>query len=76
MIWDGTSPLHPEHEVAYRGWPKKRVAIDCFRYAGMEWPIAAMKNGVESLHLADGRYYREDGPHRFDLIPLQQEPAK
>lgn len=73
MIWNGTDPLEPDHEVAYRGWPTERVTIEAI---GSETVFAKGKDGCFA-HNLDGTFSRFFRNHRRDLIPLQQqEPAK
>ena len=72
MIWDGTSPLRPEHEVAYRGWPTVRVTIEAV-YPGIVFTKG--KDRVVTNYF-DGTYSRFLPNHSLDLIPLQQEPQK
>ena len=73
MIWDGTSPLRPEHEVAYRGWPKERVELSSTEFG----------SGISTRDRWGRLWYHSDdgktGSHLFllfDLIPLQQEQPK
>ena len=73
MIWNGTDPLQPDHEVAYRGWPTERVWIACVIHrAGV---VTSDDAGFCIFLDADGSH--PFGNSDFDLIPLQQqEPAK
>ena len=73
MIWNGTDPLQPDHEVAYRGWPTESTSIT-YVVRG----IAICTEGKQGyiVHNADGTCGRS-GDSPYDLIPLQQqEPAK
>lgn len=75
MIWNGTDPLKPDHEVAYRGWPTERVRM-FLNVLGPPWSVStAWTEDLSELrhHLRDGR---SELGERFDLIPLQQEPPK
>jgi len=73
MIWDGTSPLRPEHEVAYRGWPTERVRISEIDNLRNYPVIVEHSDGLFSRHRADGKYYNDDFESVRDLIPIQQE---
>jgi len=77
MIWNGTDPLQPDHEVAYRGWPTERVRISCIWDVG-KFRVILMPNEKhgEQRVMFDGHYRGDKRAHPFDLIPLQQEPAK
>lgn len=72
MIWDGTSPLRPEHEVAYRGWPTERVEFYDERYPEL-YPLRSGRDG--KYHQKNGRFIDDLEDHHFDLIPLQKEPG-
>jgi len=76
MIWDGTSPLRPEHEVAYRGRPTERVRIRAVRIESRYPVMVEHSDGLFSRHRADGKYYNDDFESVRDLIPLQQERPK
>ena len=69
--WDGTSPLRPEHEVAYRGWPK--VKVEHTHDGPPSQPIRTARKGREWHHSPDGTHCNVICP--FDLIPLQKEPG-
>ena len=76
MIWNGTDPLHPDHEVAYRGWPTKRVRIHRINKS-LQYPVAIKQpNGLLLDYGLDGKYYDDGFDSVFDLIPLQQEQPK
>ena len=77
MIWNGTDPLQPDHEVAYRGWPTERVRIREIN-RGLRYPVVVEHSGgLFSAHRAAGEYYDDGFESARDLIPLQQqEPAK
>jgi hypothetical protein len=77
MIWDGTSPLRPEHEVAYRGWPTERVRIlDILSVSLDPWVVSSAPEdgGRITNQMLDGRH-GPFGYSPFDLIPLQKEPG-
>ena len=76
MIWNGTDPLQPDHEVAYRGRPTKRVTILKIDQHPVYPVCVEYLDGASSAHRSDGRYYHDALECPFDLIPLQQEPAK
>lgn len=71
MIWNGTDPLQPDHEVAYRGWPTESTSIT-YVVRG----IAICTKGKHGcvIHYPDGTC--GDWNSHFDLIPLQQEQPK
>lgn len=68
MIWNGTDPLQPAHEVAYRGWPTESTSIT---YVVRGIAICTKGKHDHIVHNADGTCGSGNGP--FDLIPLQQE---
>ncbi len=80
MIWDGTSPLRPEHEVAYRGWPTERVWIRGVRTKTMNGVIdkpytvlVEHPDGSFTSHKTDGQFAFGRYESLYDLIPLQQK---
>jgi len=76
MIWNGTDPLQPDHEVSYRGWPTERVRIREIN-RGLSYPVVVEHSGgLFSAHRAAGEYYDDGFESARDLIPLQQEPTK
>lgn len=76
MIWNGTDPLQPDHEVAYRGWPWERVTILKIGQHRV-YPVRVENiDGGSSAHRSDGRFYYDALECPFDLIPLQQEQPK
>lgn len=79
MIWNGTDPLQPDHEVAYRGWPTVKVSL-YRRSLWIRWlkpPIFTICDHEVINHTFGGHvFYRLWSPHSFDLIPLQQEQPK
>lgn len=73
MIWNGTDPLQPDHEVAYRGWPTERVYI-CKVLLGRPWSILVVNETITfaTEHDTNGHH----GPFRispYNLIPLQKD---
>lgn len=75
MIWNGTDPLQPDHEVAYREWPTEMVNIICTDRPVWGRPIVAMDHfGSVTEHERSGLHCSANS--RFDLIPLQQEQQK
>lgn len=76
MIWNGTDPLEPDHEVAYRRWPTERVRIVGVNDKGWGyWTVSAIpiSGGAASHHTRTGAW-GEPGACRHDLILLQKEP--
>lgn len=70
MIWDGTSPLLPEHEVAYRGWPTERVRLlDILDVSLDPWIVSAVMPSTDfvTYHLITGAH-GPVGVSPFDLI--------
>ncbi len=74
-IWNGTDPLEPDHEVAYRGWPTERAVVARTDSSGKYPVVATWSGGSFTRHKADGKYYNYDSESALDLIPLQQEPG-
>ena len=76
MIWNGTDPLQPDHEVAYRGWPTERVHV-CNSFMDGPWNFLAVNGDLNfaTQHNIKG-HHGPFGISPYDLIPLQQEPAK
>lgn len=72
-IWNGTDPLQPDHEVAYRGWPTRQIKILIIESAS--GGVISYDGDFYMTHRADGNVGSEMGAH-FDLIPLQQEQPK
>ena len=78
MIWNGTDPLQPDHEVAYRGWPTERVRIREIDWHPV-YPVVMEHFQVKEFyttHRLDGKYYHDAYECDLDLIPLQQEQPK
>ena len=87
MIWNGTDPLQPDHEVAYRGWPN----IYSFGspigpiHTWFAWRPVRLWYGkwvwMKPVRRAKIlKHWYLNGPDwefwSFDLIPLQQEQPK
>jgi len=71
MIWNGIDPLQPDHEVAYRGWPTERVALQWESSVAKEFLVTC--DGLSIFYNRKGEYFHDAIEDDFDLIPLQQE---
>lgn len=73
--WDGVSPLTPDHEVAYRGWPTKRVRIVEVVNDSYNYPVVTANERCHyAAHTKVGKFRIDGFESRYDLVPLQKEP--